>query len=44
LFEIQSRSGRKVIEHFRTQDGRVAVRETGDKIQIIDQQPSFAGD
>ena len=26
-----------VIEHFRTQDGRVAVRETGDKIQIIDQ-------
>jgi hypothetical protein len=26
-----------VIEHFRTQDGRVAVRETGDKIQILDQ-------
>jgi hypothetical protein len=26
-----------VIEHFRTQDGRVAVRETGDKIHIIDQ-------
>jgi Large polyvalent protein-associated domain 7 len=26
-----------VIEHFRSSDGRVAVRETGDKIQIIDQ-------
>src|SRR6266446_2772528 len=26
-----------VIEHFRTQDGRVAVRETGDKIEILDQ-------
>jgi hypothetical protein len=26
-----------VIEHFRTEDGRVAVRETGDKIQILDQ-------
>jgi hypothetical protein len=26
-----------VIEHFRTQDGRVGVRETGDKIQIVDQ-------
>jgi hypothetical protein len=26
-----------VIEHFRTQDGRVAVRETEDKIQILDQ-------
>src|SRR5258708_37440535 len=32
-----------VIEHFRTQDGRVAVRETGDKIQIIEQgHDSFA--
>jgi conjugative element/phage-associated large polyvalent protein len=26
-----------VIEHFRSSDGRVAVRETGDKIQILDQ-------
>ena len=26
-----------VIEHFRRSDGRVAVRETGDKIQILDQ-------
>jgi len=26
-----------VIEHFRTEDGRVAVRETGDKIEILDQ-------
>ena len=26
-----------MIEHFRSSDGRVAVRETGDKIQIIDQ-------
>jgi hypothetical protein len=26
-----------VIEHFRTDDGRVAVRETGDKIEILDQ-------
>jgi hypothetical protein len=26
-----------VIEHFRTEDGRVAVRETGDKIKILDQ-------
>jgi hypothetical protein len=26
-----------VIEHFRTEDGRVVVRETGDKIQILDQ-------
>jgi topoisomerase IA-like protein len=26
-----------VIEHFRAEDGRVAVRETGDKIQILDQ-------
>jgi hypothetical protein len=26
-----------VIEHFRSSDGRVAVRETGDRIQIIDQ-------
>jgi hypothetical protein len=26
-----------VIEHFRTEDGRVAVRETGVKIEILDQ-------
>jgi conjugative element/phage-associated large polyvalent protein len=26
-----------VIEHFRIEDGSVAVRETGDKIQILDQ-------
>src|SRR6202011_2675506 len=26
-----------VIEHFRSEDGRVAVRETGDKIEILDQ-------
>jgi hypothetical protein len=26
-----------VIEHFRSSDGRVAVRETGDKIEILDQ-------
>ena len=26
-----------VIEHFRSADGRVAVRETGDKIEILDQ-------
>src|SRR6266436_5470172 len=26
-----------VIEHFRSSDGRVAVRETGDKIQILEQ-------
>jgi Large polyvalent protein-associated domain 7 len=26
-----------VIEHFRTEAGRVAVRETGDKIEILDQ-------
>jgi len=26
-----------VIEHFRTEDGRAAVRETGDKIEILDQ-------
>jgi hypothetical protein len=26
-----------VMEHFRTEDGRVAVRETGDKIEILDQ-------
>jgi hypothetical protein len=26
-----------VIEHFRSSDGRIAVRETGDKIQILDQ-------
>jgi DNA-directed RNA polymerase specialized sigma24 family protein len=26
-----------VIEHFRTEDGRVVVRETGDKIEILDQ-------
>jgi len=26
-----------VIEHFRTEDGHVAVRETGDKIEILDQ-------
>ena len=26
-----------VIEHFRNSDGRVAVRETGDKIHILDQ-------
>src|SRR5258707_8009400 len=26
-----------VIEHFRSSDGRVALRETGDKIQILDQ-------
>src|SRR6266436_6466768 len=26
-----------VIEHFRTEDGRAVVRETGDKIQILDQ-------
>src|SRR5258707_10717879 len=26
-----------VIEHFRSSDGRVAVRETGEKIQIIEQ-------
>ena len=26
-----------MIEHFRSSDGRVAVRETGDKIEIIDQ-------
>jgi hypothetical protein len=26
-----------VIEHFRIEDGRVAVRETGDKIHILDQ-------
>ena len=26
-----------MIEHFRSSDGRVAVRETGDKIQILDQ-------
>jgi Large polyvalent protein-associated domain 7 len=33
-----SRIGKNgVIEHFRSSDGRVAVRETGDKIQIIDQ-------
>ena len=25
-----------VIEHFRTEDGRMAVRETGDKIEILD--------
>jgi hypothetical protein len=25
------------IEHFQTEDGRVAVRETGDKIEILDQ-------
>jgi hypothetical protein len=25
-----------VIEHFRSSDGRVAVRETGDKIEILD--------
>ena len=25
-----------VIEHFRTEDGRAAVRETGDKIEILD--------
>src|SRR5438132_8535667 len=27
----------RVIEHYRTQDGRVSVRETGDNIQILDQ-------
>jgi hypothetical protein len=26
-----------VIEHFRTEDGRVVVRESGDKIEILDQ-------
>ena len=26
-----------VIEHFRSEDGRAAVRETGDKIEILDQ-------
>jgi hypothetical protein len=26
-----------VIEHFRAEDGRVTVRETGDKIEILDQ-------
>ena len=26
-----------VIEHFRSPDGRIAVRETGDKIQILDE-------
>ena len=26
-----------VIEHFRTEDGRVAVRESGDRIEILDQ-------
>ena len=26
-----------MIEHFRTEDGRVVVRETGDKIQILEQ-------
>ena len=26
-----------VIEHFRSEEGRVAVRETGDKIEILDQ-------
>ena len=26
-----------MIEHFRSSDGRVAVRETGDKIEILDQ-------
>src|SRR5438132_14123223 len=27
----------RVIEHYRTQDGRVSVRETGDKIQTLGQ-------